>query len=355
MTNELAKQDGGTVAVQPQAVLTDEQVRLLKDTVCKGATDNELRLFMQVCTTKRLDPFSKQIHAVKRWDREAQREVMTFQTGIDGLRLIAERSGQYRGQTDPLWCGEDGVWKDVWLAKNPPAAAKIGVHRVGFPQPLTRVAKWSEYCQRKKDGTAMAMWATMPTNQLAKCAEALALRAAFPEELSGLYADEEMDQAHHEPNGSREAQQEVAAAKLAAMTGQVHQAEFVEQPEMAEAPAKISFKALESFKDIKTELKKMGAEARYYGVLKTFGAEKSNQLNEINARDAYKALAAELKAIRLIVADREETDKLYASLVMTHGADAVDALIGREGHSEWAEVPVAERDELLAKLKGELR
>jgi phage recombination protein Bet len=356
MSAELTRQEPG--AVQPQATLTDDQVRLLKDTVCKGATDNELRLFMQVCTTKRLDPFSKQIHAVKRWDRESGREVMTFQTGIDGLRLIAERSGQYRGQTDPLWCGEDGVWKDVWLAKTPPAAAKVGVHRVGFPQPLTRVAKWAEYCQRKKDGTAMAMWATMPTNQLAKCAEALSLRAAFPEELSGLYADEEMDQAHHEPNGSREAQQDVAAAKLAAMKGEtpaVHDAQFVDEPPPNEAPpAKISFKALESFKEIKAELKKLGAEARYYGVLKTFGAEKSNQLNEANARDAYRALGAELKAIRLAVADREETDNLYASLVVTHGAESVDSLIGREGHSEWADVPLSERDELLGKLREHL-
>ena len=356
MSAELTRQDGGTV--QPQAVLTDDQVRLLKDTVCKGATDNELRLFMQVCTTKRLDPFSKQIHAVKRWDREAQREVMTFQTGIDGLRLIAERSGQYRGQTDPLWCGEDGEWKDVWLAKAPPAAAKVGVHRVGFPQPLTRVAKWAEYCQRKKDGAAMAMWATMPTNQLAKCAEALALRAAFPEELSGLYADEEMDQAHHEPNGSHEAQKGVAAAKLAAMKSEppVIDAEYadVDEPSQIEAPAKISFKALESFKDIKTELKKLGAEARYYGILKTFGVDKSNQLNEINARDAYKALAAELKAIRLIVADREETDKLYASLVDIHKGE-VDRLVGVFGYESWADVPVAERDELLGKIRGELR
>lgn len=356
MSAELTRQDGAAVAVQSQAVLTDDQVRLLKDTVCKGASDNELRLFMQVCTTKRLDPFSKQIHAVKRWDRESGREVMTFQTGIDGLRLIAERSGQYRGQTDPLWCGEDGVWKDVWLAKNPPAAAKVGVHRVGFPQPLTRVAKWAEYCQRKKDGTAMAMWATMPTNQLAKCAEALALRAAFPEELSGLYADEEMDQAHHEPNGSREAQQDVAAAKIAAMTGQVHQAEFVEpQPEMEPPAAKISFKALESFKDIKAEFKAIGAEARYYATLETFGVKKSNQLTEATARDAYRALAAALKELRLQIADREETDKLYASLVVTHGAAEVDRLIGVFGHESWDAVPVSDRDELLTRLKGELR
>jgi len=139
------------------------------------------------------------------------------------------------------------------------------------------------------------------------------------------------------------------------MQGEVHQAQFVEQPEMAEAPAKISFKALESFKDIKTELKKLGAEARYYGILKTFGAEKSNQLNEVNARDAYKALAAELKGIRLAATDREETNKLYASLVVTHGAEAVDALIGREGHAEWADVPVSERDELLGKIRAGLR
>jgi len=354
MSKELTRQEPG--AVTPNQVLTEDQVNLLKDTVCKGATDNELRLFMQVCTTKRLDPFSKQIHAVKRWDREAQREVMTFQTGIDGLRLIAERSGQYRGQTDPLWCGEDGAWKDVWLAKTPPAAAKVGVHRVGFPQPLTRVAKWAEYCQRKKDGTPMAMWATMPTNQLAKCAEALSLRAAFPEELSGLYADEEMDQANHEPNGSREAQQEVAKSKLAAMTGEVHQAEFVDPvPEMVDAPAKISFKALESFKDIKAELKKLGAEARYYGVLKTFGVEKSNQLNENNARDAYKALAVILKELKLQVADREETDRIYASLVVTYGAADVDQLIGNSGFGEWAEVPLSGRDTLLANIKESLK
>jgi hypothetical protein len=185
---------------------------------------------------------------------------------------------------------------------------------------------------------------------ISKVAEVLALKRSFS--INGVVTEEEIGP--QEPTGSREAQQNVAAAKLATMQGEVHQAEFVDQPEMAEAPAKISFKALESFKDIKTELKKLGAEARYYGILKTFGAEKSNQLNDVNARDAYKALAAELKAIRLAAADREETDKLYASLVVTHGAEAVDALIGREGHAEWAEVPVAERDELLGKLREHL-
>lgn len=103
-----------------------------------------------------------------------------------------------------------------------------------------------------------------------------------------------------------------------------------------------------------TEIEKLGAEARYYGILKTFGAEKSNQLNEVNARDAYKALAAELKAIRLAAADREETDKLYASLVDVHKGE-VDRLVGVFGHESWDAVPVSERDELLDKIRGELR
>jgi len=146
--------------------------------------------------------------------------------------------------------------------------------------------------------------------------------------------------------GSKEAAKAVGDAKVSAMRGD-------EQPQMMESDAKISFKALESFKDIKTELKKLGAEARYYGILKTFGAEKSNQLTEDNARDAYKALAAELKAIRLAAADREETDKLYASLVDVHKGE-VDRLVGVFGHESWDAVPVADRDLLLGKIRAEL-
>ena len=134
----------------------------------------------------------------------------------------------------------------------------------------------------------------------------------------------------------------------------VHDAQFVDKPSPNEAPAeKISFKALESFKDIKAEFKKLGGEARYYGVLKTFGAAKSNQLTMDNARTAYAALAAELKGIKLAAADREETDKLYASLVDVHKGE-VDRLVGVFGHESWDAVPVAERDFLLGKIRAEL-
>jgi phage recombination protein Bet len=162
------------------ALWTPEQTQLISTTIAPGCSTDELRLFAYACQRTGLDPFSKQIYAIKRGGK------MTISSGIDGLRSIAERTGQLDGSATE-WCGPDGVWVDVWLDSKPPAAAKTILHRKGASHPFVGVARFADY------NAGQGLWSKMPAAMIAKCSEALALRKAFPADLSGVYSTDEME------------------------------------------------------------------------------------------------------------------------------------------------------------------
>lgn len=180
------------------------------DVLLEGkGTPHERQMFKSTVENTGLNPFSRQICASFRNSRENVNgqeqwvQKMTIQVQIDGFRTLAAKTGLYGGQDGPYFCGPDGVWQDVWLSDQPPVACKVGVINLNFRQPLYAVAKFSEFAQMKKQGNGYvvnAMWSKMPTLMLAKCAEALALRRAFPDQLSGMIVPEEIAQGATDDN-----------------------------------------------------------------------------------------------------------------------------------------------------------
>jgi phage recombination protein Bet len=171
---------------------SSKQIEILKNTICNGASNEEFEVFLMACTKTQLDPFMRQIYAVKRKCKKPDGtwgEVMSIQTGIDGYRLIAERTGCYAPGPEPTYTYDaEGriLSASAYIKKQT---------RDGTWHTVSASAYIDEYCQRTRDGNAMGMWGNMPRTMLAKCAESQALRKAFPAEMSGVYTKEEMQQA----------------------------------------------------------------------------------------------------------------------------------------------------------------
>lgn len=201
---------GGALAIRPdQTAWTEQQGAVLRQSgIDNQVTTEELSAFLHLCQRTRLDPFSRQIYLIGRWDNRQNRKVYTPQTSIDGYRVIAHRAsaeaGHPLGYDDTVWCDASGRWRDVWLSDEPPAAAKVSVIRNG--QRFSAVARYAEYVQTNKQGNPQGLWGKMPATMTAKCAEALALRMAFPHDLAGVYTAEEMGQADNAPAAAAQPQ-----------------------------------------------------------------------------------------------------------------------------------------------------
>lgn len=234
---------------------SEQQLAALKQMGLEKAGQGDLAVFLHVSQRTGLDPFGRQIYMIGRNAKENNQWVTkyTIQTGIDGFRLIARRASDRLNESleyeDTQWCGADGVWTDVWTKATAPAAARVTVLRHGkrFPG----IALYREYVQTTRDGNPNSMWSKMPGNQLAKCAEALALRKAFPQDLSGIYTDDEMGPADR-PERAEPPSGLAAALRRDTVAGEV----VAEPPADPEALNQIT----------SSQLKKMGALMRELGI-----------------------------------------------------------------------------------------
>jgi len=177
----------GGYAQLPALNFSPQQEQMIRDMFARDASNEEFSVLMEVAKARRLNPLLKEIHFMKRWDNDLNRYVWSAMVSIEGLRTLAERTGEYEGQDPPKWEYEDGEGGKKWLV-----AAYVTVYRTGR-KPCTGVAYYEEFLQTKRDGNPNRMWATMPRNQLAKCAEAMAFRKIFPNETGGLNVPEEFN------------------------------------------------------------------------------------------------------------------------------------------------------------------
>lgn len=178
MSNDVVKYGMGT-----QIEVTESQVELIKHTVAKGATNDELKLFIYDCTRRGVHPLDKMLHFVKRGTGSDAKA--THQCSIDYFRSEADATGEYDGQ-------DEAIFEYEKEGDNHPLLAKVAVYRKGMSRAVVGVARWKEFCP---SGNQDFMWKKMPHGQLAKCAEAQAFRKAFPKKFQGLYVDDEMHQA----------------------------------------------------------------------------------------------------------------------------------------------------------------
>lgn len=174
--------------VATEAGYSQTQYELIRNVAAKDCSPDEVAQLLITAQRTGLDPLAKQIYMISRWNAQAKRNVATPQTSIDGYRLVADRTNRYAPGKEAFYVYDEsgGLFS---------ATAYVKKLVAGTWHEVSATAFWDEYVQTTREGKPTSMWAKMPRLMLGKCAESLALRKAFPAELSGLYTAEEMAQA----------------------------------------------------------------------------------------------------------------------------------------------------------------
>jgi phage recombination protein Bet len=340
-TTEIERHPGSALELSPgQQEWTPRQRAALVQLGLEEATDADLAVFLHQSQRTGLDPFAKQIYMIGRWDKKAQCTKYTIQTGIDGFRVVADRRPQYDGQDDPEWCGPDGVWRDVWTSDKPPTAARVRVYRKDWQRPAVGVALFREYAVTNYDGSLSPMWKSKGALMIAKCAEALAMRKAFPQDLSGIYTPEEMAQADQTEQAPRVIGQRPADPNWASKPATQHE-RATGQPE----PMGMSDDEWAAWIDAAA---KRGDVAELQNLWRK---AKTERPADLELREHITQVADEVKARQVHPAgDEPPVDEAPAADEPIDADVVADQKQHRHMHALWRKAGVEARDERLAVL-----
>jgi hypothetical protein len=227
-------------------VLSQEEITIVKNSIAKGCSDQEMRFCLTVAKRYKLDPFKQQIWFVKRWDSSADdgkggkgAYIWTPQVGINGLLFIAARD--HKKEFGSVALPEYGP-----IVNGAPEWAKVKVWKKGESQPTEAQAWWSEYAPA--DLSKAPFWRKMPRRMIGKCATALAIRQAYPD-LGGLYIPEESLKINEDFTPEGRTIVEKDASILSDDGGSLAAAQAVAQRKIAEHNAKKTI-------DVKPETKR---------------------------------------------------------------------------------------------------
>lgn len=192
------------------AMNEDKLIQVMESSLYPGASPQSIGLVLNYCKAAGLDPMQKPAHIVPMWDSKNKRMRDVIMPGVGLYRTQAARTGQYAGVTEPEY-GPDVTEKLGGQEITYPAWCKVSVKRLldnGTIVEFAATERWKEnYAVRggqEKSIAPNAMWLKRPYGQIAKCAEAQALRKAFPEMIGSQQTADEMEGREIETNGQHE-------------------------------------------------------------------------------------------------------------------------------------------------------